>query len=89
MPPLSAPFAERLQRALSDANITQSNLANALTVTQPAVSGWLSGDRMPTADKLEALARTLRVNHDWLASGQGRMRAADPDDDLVRQALLY
>jgi RNA polymerase primary sigma factor len=75
------PFAERLQRAISEAKITQSNLARAINITQPAVSGWLSGEKMPTPDKLEALATALGVNTPWLVSGQGRMRAADPTAD--------
>jgi transcriptional regulator with XRE-family HTH domain len=47
MPSLPGPFAERLQRAISDANITQSKLAQLVNISQPAVSGWLSGEKMP------------------------------------------
>jgi RNA polymerase primary sigma factor len=36
---------------------------------------------VPTPDKLEALASALRVNVTWLATAQGRMRAADPEVD--------
>ena len=75
MPSLSNPFAERLQRAITEASITQSNLARLVAVSQPAVSGWLSGEKMPTPDKLVAVARELGVNVAWLTSGQGRMRA--------------
>jgi transcriptional regulator with XRE-family HTH domain len=92
MLPLPGPFAERLQRAISDAKITQSNVARLVNVTQPAVSGWLSGDKVPTPDKLDALARALGVNVAWLASGQGRMRAADPEADRAayrEQALWW
>jgi RNA polymerase primary sigma factor len=56
-------------------------LARRVNVTQPAVSGWLSGDKIPTTDNLEALARALGVNVAWLASAQGRMLAADTEAD--------
>jgi RNA polymerase primary sigma factor len=68
---------------MSEANITQSKLARLVNVSQPAVSGWLSGEKLPTTDNLETIARALRVNFQWLAEGKGRMLAADREGDRV------
>lgn len=81
MPPSDSPFVDRLKRALAGANVTQSHLAKTLDVTQPAVSAWLSGDKTPTPEKIEPLARALGVNLAWLTDGTGRMPAADPTAD--------
>ena len=78
MPTLPGPLGERLHRAIADAKIIQSNLAELVNVTQPAVSKLALGIRVPTPDKLEVLARSLGVNHAWLASAQGRMAPPIP-----------
>jgi RNA polymerase primary sigma factor len=75
------PLANRLTLALETANITQSKLGQVVGASQPAVSQWLTGKKAPAAENMEALARALRVNREWLATGAGRMRAADPDTD--------
>ena len=67
----------RLSTALLAADITQGKLAQLVGVSQPAVSQWLAGKKVPSAESLDALAKTLRVNPDWLVGGTGRMKAAD------------
>ena len=91
MMPHPAAFVERLQRRIAEAGITQGNLARLVNVTQPAVSGWVSGDKVPAPDKLDLLARALGVNLVWLTTGQGRMRTADAaaDRDLYRKEALW
>lgn len=72
-------FRDRLHQALKLAGYRpneHSQLArdfNAVFPGKPvAVSSvyrWLSGEAIPTADKLEILARLLNVAPDWLRDG--------------------
>lgn len=57
-------FASNLARLIG--RMPQSELAEAMGVTQSSVSRWLSGDALPTVDRLAALARYLGVTVDEL-----------------------
>ena len=46
--------------------ITGVQVARALNVTPPAVSGWVTGRTMPDSDKLPALADLLSCSIDAL-----------------------
>jgi transcriptional regulator with XRE-family HTH domain len=75
--------ATRLNIAIEAAGITQSKLALAVGASQPAVSQWLTGRKVPSGDNLDALAGALRVNRDWLMTGAGRMKVPNPAADRV------
>lgn len=57
-------FATNLARLIG--RRPQSELAEALGVTQSSVSRWLSGDALPSVDRLAELARHLGVTVDEL-----------------------
>ena len=51
--------------------LTQSDIALVCKVTRNAVSLWESEAHAPTIDKIEPLARILKVNGEWLLTEQG------------------
>jgi len=48
------------------ANITQTELAQAISVTQSTIACWEAGTKYPSADKLPELARVLHCTIDNL-----------------------
>jgi transcriptional regulator with XRE-family HTH domain len=79
-------FENRLSRALQDAGITQSKLAELMGASQPAVSQWVSGKKLPTEENLLLIARFTGANLQWLESGVGTIRAVDAE--LQRSTYL-
>ena len=63
-------FADRLRQAFEAKGITQAELAEAIGTSQPAVSGFLRGQRAPSAETTRELARALGVATDWLLRGR-------------------
>lgn len=55
---------------------SQTELARQLDVSQQAVSSWMTGEREPTLEMFERLARELNVRVEWLTFGVG-----SPDRD--------
>lgn len=53
-------------------NITQSELAQMLGVSQANISQWEKGEALPRADKLPAIARALRCTIDDLFAEDSR-----------------
>lgn len=49
-------FSERLLKLRSDAGMTQSELAQKLNISRPAIGSWESGRAKPRLDKLKQLA---------------------------------
>jgi transcriptional regulator with XRE-family HTH domain len=72
-----AAFAERLRDALTAANIDARPVElvklvaryGRVSVTQQAISGWLSGKHMPKQDSIRALAAVLGVEPHVLQYG--------------------
>ncbi len=74
---VEATVADRIQNAMQASNITQSKLAELIQSSQAAVSQWCSGKKAPSEENLEAIARVLQVNKEWLQHGTGRIKVAD------------
>jgi len=60
----------------------QEELAEAAGVSKQAVYDWEKKDGQPTADKVPAVRRTLRVTFAWLLAGYGP--PPDPESPEVR-----
>lgn len=72
-------LADRLTTAMTHAKISQAELARRCGVKPPSVSGWLSGkSKFLRGENLLSAARTLGVNQQWLATGQGPMLPQTP-----------
>ncbi|MDC0003774.1 helix-turn-helix domain-containing protein [Porticoccaceae bacterium] len=64
-------FYKRLNKALTDAHKSQTDLATHLGVSPQAVQQWCKADgTTPRANKVEKIARYLNANYSWLATGE-------------------
>jgi len=64
-------FSDRLQKALYDSKLSQSELARRLSVKPQSVQQWLSGKNFPRHLRISEIALTLNVAESWLAMGIG------------------
>lgn len=62
--------------------VKQYAVAEALGVTETAVSAWRNGRRNLTEQTIKAICREFNVNYIWLTSGDGEM-FIDTDDDIM------
>ncbi|MBI3319514.1 MAG: helix-turn-helix transcriptional regulator [Candidatus Omnitrophica bacterium] len=76
-------LSDRLPRAIQAAGITQGKLAELIGASQPAVSQWCTGKKIPSEENYPSLAGALGVNVDWLRTGSGRMKAVDESADRL------
>ncbi len=59
-------FAVQLRNIMFKKNITQTDLAKKLGVTQTMISHWISGDRNPTLNSLEKISKALNIPISYL-----------------------
>lgn len=59
-----------LKKKRIDAGLSQAELASMLGTVQSAVSAWESGEKMPRASQLPALAKALSCSIDELYTGE-------------------
>jgi phage repressor protein C with HTH and peptisase S24 domain len=75
-------IGRRIGQAIELRGSNQSAVAKHFGITQSAVNQWIAKDKAPRVERLEALARLLRINIAWLLTGQGK--AAD-DLDVISE----
>ncbi|MGE0334452.1 MAG: helix-turn-helix domain-containing protein [Gammaproteobacteria bacterium] len=84
--PAAMGLPERMRWALEHAGMDQASLARHLGITKGAVGQWVSGDTESIRPvHLFRAARTLRVEAEWLGTGDGprtRTERALPDVDV-------
>lgn len=68
-------FADRLNSAMSEAGLSQGQLASKVGLTQPAIQKMASG-KTSGSRKLVELASALGVRPEWLSDGSGSMRSS-------------
>ena len=71
-------FASRMVKARGRVNMTQSCVAEKLSVTSQAVSLWERGENAPDISKLAELAELYGVTIDWLLTGK------EPAEEIVK-----
>jgi len=59
-------FKERLKELRIEKGLTQTQLAKELRVNQRTISNWEVGERQPTLDTLEVIAKYFNVSYDYL-----------------------
>lgn len=59
-------FANRLRKALNNANLTQSQLAEKTKIDKSLISNYLSGNYNAKQDKLSLISNVLGVTETWL-----------------------
>ena len=95
-------FVERLQAALDQRQMSQSQLATALEVSRSTITGWLRYGKLPDAYLIRRLCLALDCSADWLlgleknhekqdVTGKVRWIEAVPPylTDLQREQISY
>lgn len=67
---MTTSLGERLRVAIEQTGVSQTTLAEALGVSQPAVSAWCADRRTPRAESVIKIADMLGVSVDWLLLGR-------------------
>ncbi len=75
-----AKFSDLLYELRKEKNLTQTELAEKLGITNKAVSKWETGEAMPDTAQLLPLAEILGVSVDELLRGE-RIRAIEENDE--------
>jgi transcriptional regulator with XRE-family HTH domain len=94
-PTMSAsPYGERLAKAMELARLTgpdaRNKLAEAIGITKQAVGQVLTGStRALSAETSARAARFLRVDHYWLATGEGEPKPKALSEDAMSFAARY
>jgi SOS-response transcriptional repressor LexA len=80
-------LGERLKIARLEANISQTELAKDIGVSQAAVAA-LEKRNSKTCGYTAQIAKTLNVRVEWLATGKGEMRGEDPELNVVNFPVI-
>lgn len=76
-------LADRLTLAMTRVGMTQAELARLCGVKPPSVNGWLSGkSKYLRGENLLLAASALKVNQQWLATGEGSMTASNTEVNI-------
>lgn len=59
-------FSERLEDALTDKNVSRSELARKINVRPASVNNYIDGTTTPNATNLAKICKVLNVSSDWL-----------------------
>jgi transcriptional regulator with XRE-family HTH domain len=78
-------YAQRLTHAMELARVTdRAKLADALGISVQAVGQALAGQtRALSAENSAKAARFLKVDHHWLATGEGEPRPPGPSEQAI------
>ena len=74
-------FHERLKFAISIRGYTQTQLANLTGINKSLICDYLKGRYLAKQDKLDTLARVLRVSPTWLMGFETEM--VEKKDDIT------
>jgi SOS-response transcriptional repressor LexA len=80
-------IAERIRQRRKDLGLTQTELAQAVGCGQGAINNYESGARDNPRDLLE-LATALKVNPQWLKTGEGAMDSLAPVSPQIKVPLI-
>lgn len=63
---MKATFVDRLNEVLKQKEISQSELSRLTGISQSTLNGWINGQYIPRQDKVDVLAKALRVSPAYL-----------------------
>jgi DNA-binding XRE family transcriptional regulator len=72
----------------SDAPKVQKELAKWLGFSQPTISDWLNGVKLPSMDTALKTAKKFGCNTEWLLTGQGPKRPGEEMADPLYKEIL-
>lgn len=73
----------RIKRIIEDANISRSDFAKRIEVSQAFVSQMCSGAYKPSARTISVICREFNIRREWLENGEEPMRHPEPDADMA------
>lgn len=79
-------FAKNLRRVMAEREKTQYDIAAALDVSQPSVSTWMTGKKVPRMEKIDALCSYLNCRRSDLLENH-TYSLDDPRRELVALAM--
>ena len=78
--------ADRIRVARRHARISQTQAAHAVGVHRGTFAHWeRGGGHLPSSRNAIALAKLLKVNHEWLMTGRGEMVCSAAQSPAMRQ----
>jgi transcriptional regulator with XRE-family HTH domain len=78
-------FSEQLRKCLENSNITMTELAKKIGVSQATVSDWCNGKKAPRFDKIEQLAKFFNVPATYFFKDE----IIETDYKNIKNARLY
>lgn len=72
----------RIIQIIKAENITKTEFAKRIEVSQAFVSQMCSGAYNPSPRTISVICREFNIRREWLESGEGPMRLPEPDEDL-------
>lgn len=80
---------ERIKVLRNELNLTQTEFADRLGLSQNAIARYESGDRNPGGQTIKSICREFNVNVLWLENGEGEMFLPEPEGLLDELAVQY
>lgn len=74
---------DRIQKIIKDANITKTEFAKRINISQAFASQICSGVREPSDRTISDICRIFRVSEEWLRTGNGEMFIEDTQRDKL------
>lgn len=72
----------RIIQIIKAENITKTEFAKRIEVSQAFVSQMCSGAYNPSPRTISVICREFNVRREWLETGEGPMRLPEPEEDL-------
>ena len=76
---------ERISLVIKDAEITKTEFAKRLNVSQAFVSQMCSGASSPSDRTISDICREFRIREEWLRTGDGEMKIIDTDREKLQR----
>ena len=72
----------RIKTIIEDANISRTDFAKRIEVSQAFVSQMCSGAYKPSARTIAIICREFNIRREWLENGEGPMHLPQPEQDM-------
>lgn len=80
-------FTENLAWLLKERRIKKIDLARETGIPQSSITRYASGERKPTVEHLFSICHFLKVDKEWMMTGEGEMSAGKTEESIGRTGL--
>lgn len=77
-------LADKLKEARKNAGLTQTELAEKLSVSRQAITKWESGKGIPDIENLRTISKVLEVSIDFLLDDEEKL-----DKTVIREQINF